>query len=191
MLAATLLRVMAAALLLPSKRRWLRTDDIGNFFFGGSSSDQAITLGGVARDDGSGVNDMTYVLLKVTELLKLRDPNVNARFSTEHNSETYLRRLCEVNLITAATPSLHGDEAVMRSIESLGYTATTENLTAIAAFLSEVGARRVSLLGYNPLWHDKAEKVGAEASASLRDWMDREDEERCREIFADFELVDS
>jgi formate C-acetyltransferase len=96
--------------------------DIGNFLFGGSSSGQAITLGGVARDGGTGVVDMTYVLLKVTELLRLRDPNVNARFSREHNSDAYLTRLCEVNLLTTATPSIHGDEAVMRSIEGLGYS---------------------------------------------------------------------
>ncbi|MFA5787652.1 MAG: pyruvate formate lyase family protein, partial [Actinomycetota bacterium] len=93
--------------------------DIGNYLFGGSSSDQAITLGGIARDGSSGVNDMTYVFLKVTEMLKLRDPNVNARFSTEHNSDAYLRRLCEVNLVTAATPSMHCDEAVMASIAPL------------------------------------------------------------------------
>jgi formate C-acetyltransferase len=90
--------------------------DIGNYLFGGSSSDQAITLGGVTPQGETAVNDMTYVFLKVTELLKLRDPNVNARFSTTKNSDTYLRRLCEVNLITTATPSLHGDENVMAAL---------------------------------------------------------------------------
>lgn len=95
--------------------------DLGNFLFGGASSDQAITLGGVTRDGESAVNDMTYVLLKVTELLMIRDPNVNARYSLEENSDAYLKRLCEVNLITTATPSIHGDENVMRSIEHLGY----------------------------------------------------------------------
>jgi len=90
--------------------------DIGNYLFGGSSSDQAITLGGVRPDGGDAVNDMTYVFLKVTEMLNIRDPNVNARFNPEKNSETYLKRLCEVNLITAATPSMHNDIAVMESL---------------------------------------------------------------------------
>jgi len=31
-------------------------------------------------------------------MLGLRDPNVNARYHPEKNSDTYLRRLCEVNL---------------------------------------------------------------------------------------------
>ncbi|HEY5493722.1 MAG TPA: pyruvate formate lyase family protein, partial [Candidatus Anoxymicrobiaceae bacterium] len=97
--------------------------DIGNYLFGGSSSDQAITLGGVTPQGEDAVNDMTYVLLKVTEMLGIRDPNVNARFNPEKNSDAYLKRLCEVNLITAATPSMHNDLAVMASLAEFGYPA--------------------------------------------------------------------
>jgi len=95
--------------------------DLGNHLFGGSSSDQAITLGGVTPDGESAVNDMTYILLKVTEMLRLRDPNINARYHVGKNSDVYLRRLCEVNLLTCATPSLHGDENVMAALASHGY----------------------------------------------------------------------
>ena len=95
--------------------------DIGNYLFGGSSSDQAITLGGVTPEGSDAVNDMTYIFLKVTEMLGIRDPNVNARFNPEKNSDAYLKRLCEVNLITAATPSMHNDLAVMKSLEEFGY----------------------------------------------------------------------
>jgi pyruvate formate-lyase/glycerol dehydratase family glycyl radical enzyme len=95
--------------------------DIGNYLFGGSSSDQAITLGGVTPEGEDGVNDMTYIFLKVTEMLGIRDPNVNARFNPEKNSDTYLKRLCEVNFITAATPSMHNDHAVFASLKNKGY----------------------------------------------------------------------
>jgi pyruvate formate-lyase/glycerol dehydratase family glycyl radical enzyme len=95
--------------------------DIGNYLFGGSSSDQAITLGGVTPEGEDAVNDMTYVFLKVTEILGIRDPNINARFNPDKNSDAYLKRLCEVNLITAATPSMHNDLAVMQSLEEFGY----------------------------------------------------------------------
>ena len=95
--------------------------DIGNYLFGGSSSDQAITLGGVTPEGENAVNDMTYIFLKVTEMLGIRDPNVNARFNREKNSETYLKRLCEVNLITKATPSLHNDVVVMQSLAEFNY----------------------------------------------------------------------
>ncbi len=95
--------------------------DIGNYLFGGSSSDQAITLGGVTPEGDDAVNDMTYIFLKVTEMLGIRDPNVNARYNKEKNSDTYLRRLSEVNLITTATPSIHSDTAVMKSLEEFSY----------------------------------------------------------------------
>lgn len=95
--------------------------DIGNYLFGGSSSDQAITLGGVTPEGEDAVNDMTYIFLKVTEILGIRDPNVNARYHPEVNSETYLKRLCEVNLITAATPSMHNDAVVMESLAEFDY----------------------------------------------------------------------
>lgn len=97
--------------------------DIGNYLFGGSSSDQAITLGGVTPDGRDAVNDMTYIFLKVTEMLKIRDPNVNARYHKGVNSEAYLRRLAEVNLNTTATPSIHNDEAVMDSLAEFKYPA--------------------------------------------------------------------
>ena len=97
------------------------TPDLANWYFGGSSSDQAITLGGVTPTGEDAVNDMTYIFLKVTEMLSIRDPNVNARFHPEKNSAGYLKRLCEVNLITAATPSLHNDRAVMTSLEEFHY----------------------------------------------------------------------
>ena len=97
------------------------TPDIANWVFGGSSSDQAITLGGMTPDGDDGVCDMTYVFLKVTEMLSIRDPNVNARFSPGVNSDTYLKRLCEVNLITTATPSMHNDHAIMESLAEFNY----------------------------------------------------------------------
>lgn len=97
------------------------TPDIANFYFGGSSSDQAITLGGVTPEGGDGVCDMTYIFLKVTEMLSIRDPNVNARFYPGINSDAYLKRLCEVNLITSATPSLHNDVVMLKSLREMGY----------------------------------------------------------------------
>ncbi|RJP77733.1 MAG: formate acetyltransferase, partial [Desulfobacteraceae bacterium] len=97
------------------------TPDLANWYFGGSSSDQAITLGGITPEGEDAVNDMTYIFLKVTEMLSIRDPNVNARYHPGKNSDVYLKRLCEVNLITAATPSLHNDEAISKALQEMGY----------------------------------------------------------------------
>jgi len=95
--------------------------DIGNYLFCGTSSTEAVTLGGVTPDGKCAVNDMTYIFLKVTELFGTREPNVNARFHPGINSDTYLRRLCEVNVVTTATPSMHNDVAVMDSLADFGY----------------------------------------------------------------------
>jgi pyruvate formate-lyase/glycerol dehydratase family glycyl radical enzyme len=84
---------------------------------GGTGSNQAITLGGVDRDGKDAVNDLTYVMLRVTELLRLRDPNVNARYHYEKNPPKYLERLYEVNKTTKATPCFHNDVAVIETLQ--------------------------------------------------------------------------
>ena len=96
--------------------------DLGNKLFGGSSSDQVITIGGVLEDGENAVCDMTYIVLKVAEMLRLRDPNLNARYHPQQNSDAYLRRLCEVNALTGATPSIHNDQAVIAAVTQLGFT---------------------------------------------------------------------
>jgi len=95
--------------------------DLGNELFGGSSSDQAITLGGVLEDGSNAVSDMTFIILKVAEMLQLRDPNLNARHMPGVNSESYLQRLCEVNMLTGSTPSIHNDQAVNAALEHQGF----------------------------------------------------------------------
>jgi len=47
--------------------------------FAGSGSNQALTVGGCHYENGKAVdavNDMTYIILKATEILSIRDPNV-------------------------------------------------------------------------------------------------------------------
>jgi formate C-acetyltransferase len=90
--------------------------------FGGTGSNQAITLGGVDSNGLDTVNDLTYVMLRATELMKLRDPNLNARYFSGVNSKEYLRRLCEVNIATGATPAIHNDKAVIKALASKGDT---------------------------------------------------------------------
>ncbi|MFA7243202.1 MAG: pyruvate formate lyase family protein [Sulfuricellaceae bacterium] len=100
--------------------------------FAGSGSNQALTVGGTRYENGrtvDAVNDMTYIILKATELLSIRDPNVHARYHKEvHHRhadgspmaageiDAYLKRICQVNLATRATPALHGDVPVIRSM---------------------------------------------------------------------------
>lgn len=100
--------------------------------FAGSGSNQALTVGGTRYENGQvvdAVNDMTYIILKATELLSIRDPNVHARYHADvHRRDAdgnplsrdamdeYLKRICQVNIATRATPALHGDIPVIRSM---------------------------------------------------------------------------
>ena len=96
--------------------------DAGEQLFGGTGSNQAITLGGVDRDGNDAVNDLTYVMLRATELMKMRDPNPNARYYPGINSPDYIRRLCAVNLETGAIPAIHNDRAIIKALTSKGET---------------------------------------------------------------------
>ena len=108
---------------------WLKIGDhvpavpnAGEQLFGGTGSNQAITIGGVDAEGRDAVNDLTYVMLRATELMMLRDPNLNARYHPEVHSDAYLRRLCEANVNTGATPALHNDRAVIRALTASGHT---------------------------------------------------------------------
>jgi formate C-acetyltransferase len=94
--------------------------ETGEQLFGGTGSNQAVTLGGVDSQGNDAVNDLTYIILRVTELLLLRDPNVNCRYHPQANPPEYLRRLCEVNVNTGATPCFHNDSAAIEALLGQG-----------------------------------------------------------------------
>ncbi|NVL93122.1 MAG: formate acetyltransferase, partial [Desulfobacterales bacterium] len=96
--------------------------DTAEQLFGGTGSNQAITIGGVDKDGNDAVNDLTYVVLRAIELMKLRDPNPNARYYPGINSGDYLRQLCAVNINTGAIPAIHNDKAVIKALTAKGET---------------------------------------------------------------------
>lgn len=106
---------------------WLKLADhvpmipeTGEELFGGTGSNQAVTLGGIDPQENDAVNDLTYVMLTATELLRLRDPNVNCRYYPGINRFEYLRRLCEVNVDTGATPCFHNDASAIEALLGQG-----------------------------------------------------------------------
>ncbi len=108
---------------------WLKIGDhvptipeAGEQLFGGTGSNQAITIGGIDTSRNDAVNDLTYVMLRATELMKLRDPNLNARYYSGVNTRSYLKRACEVNINTGATPAIHNDKAVISTLIQKGET---------------------------------------------------------------------
>ena len=59
-------------------------------------------------------------------------------------------------------------------------TATKDNLQAISAFLKQHWVSQLVLLPYNPLWRDKAQKIGVQSHVSCSSqFMSRDELERC------------
>lgn len=106
---------------------WLKISDNTNLvpesaekMWGGAGSVPAVTLGGIDKDGNDAVNDLTYLMLKVTELLVIKDPNVNARYHDEINDKTYFDRVCRVIINTKAIPALYNDIANIAALENQG-----------------------------------------------------------------------
>ncbi|SDU28468.1 pyruvate formate lyase family protein [Desulfobacula phenolica] len=90
--------------------------------FGGAGAVPAVTLGGVDKKGNNAVNELTYVLLKITELLPIRDPNVNARFHPEKNPVEYRNEVSRVILTNKAIPAFFNDIQNIRTLVNQGET---------------------------------------------------------------------
>lgn len=70
-----------------------------------------------------------------------------------------------------------------------GITDTDANIRGIAAFLGDQGVDEAALLAYNPLWHEKSDKVGADnpykTDRAMTVFPERAVLDRCRSMFAD------
>jgi pyruvate formate-lyase/glycerol dehydratase family glycyl radical enzyme len=96
--------------------------NVGWKLFGGSSSDDTVTVGGVDKEGNNAVNDMTFIILKANEMLGFQDPNMNARYYSGINSKEYLRRLTEVNINMGASPSIHNDKTMIEALVHEGFS---------------------------------------------------------------------
>jgi formate C-acetyltransferase len=110
---------------------WLKLNDNTNLvpetaeeLFGGAGTVPAVTVGGIDDNGEDAVNELTYLMLRVTELLKLRDPSVNARYHYEKNSSEYRDRVAEVIVNTGAVPAFHNDIVDIKTLEHQGVKTT-------------------------------------------------------------------
>jgi formate C-acetyltransferase len=128
---------------------WLKFGDNTNLvpktaetLFGGAGAVPAVTLGGVDRQGKDAVNDLTYIMLRVTELLKLRDPNVNARYHPKVNSRQYCERVSEVVFHTKAIPAFYNDLTNIETLRNQGVEESDANDYAVVGCVELAGAGR-------------------------------------------------
>ncbi len=80
-----------------------------------------------------------------------------------------------------------GVEILARTPLVPGMTSDPQNLAGIARFLRRHNVTRAQLMEYNPIWHDKSERLGNPVRLGegdpLRQWMPKGEVEECRKIF--------
>jgi pyruvate formate lyase activating enzyme len=73
-----------------------------------------------------------------------------------------------------------------------GMTDTGDNMRQIAGFLSRLGVKQAALLTYNPLWHEKTDKIGSDNPCrddpAMTKFMPSEAVEQCRKIFNGYDI---
>lgn len=104
---------------------WLKLNDNTNLvpemaeeLFGGAGTVPAVTVGGVNSNGDDAVNELTYLMLRVTELLKTRDPSLNARYHYGINTDVYRDRVSEVIVNTKAVPAFHNDVVDIKTLRN-------------------------------------------------------------------------
>jgi len=112
-----------------------------DLLFSGTGSNQAITIGGSTQEGINAVNETTYLSLDATELVHVRDPNVNARIRADDPPE-YTQRIAEVIINTGATPSLINDEIAIKALQKTGVSKEHANDYAQVGCLEPTSARR-------------------------------------------------
>ncbi len=88
--------------------------------FGGAGTVPAVTIGGVDEDGEDAVNDCTYLILRVAELLATRDPSLNARYHRSVNPVAYRDRIAEVIASTRCIPAVYNDESAISTLRNQG-----------------------------------------------------------------------
>lgn len=106
---------------------WIKTGDnvdlvpqVSEELFGGAGTAPAVTVGGVDEEGKDAVNDLTYLMLRVTELLKMREPNMNARYYPGRNTIEYRNRVSEVIASTKAVPAFYNDIENIKTLVNQG-----------------------------------------------------------------------
>jgi pyruvate formate-lyase/glycerol dehydratase family glycyl radical enzyme len=84
--------------------------------FGGAGTVPAVTIGGVDELGNDAVNDCTYLILRIAELLETRDPSLNARYYASVNTKNYRNRVAEVIAATRCIPAVYNDQAAIRTL---------------------------------------------------------------------------
>ncbi len=117
--------------------------------------------------------------------LKIMDSRKHQQFCGLPNS-----RILENFKALLKTAARDGKVLLPRTPLIPGITDTEDNIRALAEFLSALSVTRAALLAYNPLWHEKSDKVGVDdpykKDKAMTSFSDGGVLERCQSIYQDY-----
>ena len=113
--------------------------------------------------------------------IKLLDADVHKRYCGVSNAQIL------DNFIKLHEVMADGSKTLLPRIPLIPeITDTDDNIAGIARFLHSIGVKTAALLAYNPLWHDKNDKIGVadpwRDDKMMGSWPAHERLARCKEI---------
>ena len=93
----------------------------GEALFSGSATNQSIAVSGLLPDGSDGTNPLSFMMVRALEMLKLREPNVDARFHRD-SPKVWYQKVLESIRATGAAPALYNDEAIVPALVAKGAT---------------------------------------------------------------------
>src|ERR1035438_842711 len=93
---------------------------------------QSLVLGGVKRDGSSGVNELTYTVLRVARGVGMIDPKINLRV-TKDTSLDLLELAAELTQIGLGFPQYSNDDVVIPGLVAHGYDLEDARDYSVAA----------------------------------------------------------
>ncbi len=125
---------------------WVKTNEIVPAFdslleqyFSGQTTNQAVTIGGCDIYGRDATNELTYLMLEVTQRLKLRQPNVHVRINRE-TPKSFLEKLAAAISEGCNNLALFYDDTAVKALKKAGvsdedaFNYTTVGCVEIAPF---------------------------------------------------------
>ncbi|MBI5749599.1 MAG: hypothetical protein HZA00_10790 [Nitrospinae bacterium] len=93
------------------------TPSTGSLFFGGTPSNQPMTIGGVDKNGKDATNELTYLMLEASAMLGVREPNLSARIHRDSPQE-YLLKVAEAIKESHGTPAVYNDDYIIPIVKN-------------------------------------------------------------------------
>lgn len=124
-------------------------NSIGASYFAGFPIGFNIAIGGQTVDKKDAVNELSYIMLKAQEHLRLPQPNLSARIH-QGSPDLFVRRCIDLIGKGTGMPQIFNDESIIPALEKIGI----ENHHAMD--YAVVGCVEISLQGNILGWSDAA-----------------------------------